>query len=710
MKRIIPFTLITLMSVSCSNQNQKQIETKPYPETRKDLSVTDNYFGTEVADPYRWLEDDRSDETAAWVKAQNDVTFDYLGQIPYRTAIKERLLELFDYPKYGAPFKKGDYYFFFKNDGLQNQHVLFRQKGIDGEPEVFLDPNTLSADGTVALGGISFSKDNKYMAYTVSKSGSDWTEIFVMDVETKEKLADHILRVKFSEASWAPDGFFYSSYDAPKEGSLYSGKNEFQKVYFHRLGTDQSADVVVYEDKAHPLRYFHAEVSRDNKWLFIDASEGTHGTEILYRPVGSNAPFQVLFHGFEYDYSIVRCENDRALVFTNDGAENFRLAEVNLADAKPVLKDLIPEKSDLLENVTLGGPFIFANYLKDASTRVYQYSLQGELIREIELPSIGTAGGFSGEPDENLLFYSFSTFNYPPTTFSYDAETGQSTLFRKTEVPFDPTDFVVEQQFFTSKDGTQVPMFIVHKKGLKKDGNNPTHLYAYGGFNISQTPVFTPTLVMFMEQGGIFVLANIRGGGEYGEAWHKGGMLKNKQNVFDDFIGAGEYLIAEGYTSKDKLAISGGSNGGLLIGACMTQRPDLFAVCFPRVGVLDMLRYHKFTIGWGWVVEYGSSDSEEYFDYLHAYSPLHNVKEGTCYPATMVMTADHDDRVVPAHSFKFAAELQAKQGCPNPVLIRIEADAGHGAGKPLSKQLDEVADMYAFLFWNTNSTVNYAQK
>ena len=694
------------MTISC---NEKKIETKPYPETRKDLSVKDNYFGTAVADPYRWLEDDRSEETAAWVKAQNEVTSDYLSQIPYRDAIKERLLELYDYPKYGAPSKKGDYYFFFKNDGLQNQSVMYRQKGLEGEPEVFLDPNTFSTDGTVALGAISFSKDHKHMAYTVSKSGSDWVEIFVVNVETKEKLSDHVQWVKFSGASWTKDGFFYSRYDAPKEGSLYSGKNEYQKVYFHKLGTDQSRDMLIHEDKAHPLRYFSAGTSEDDKWLFIEASEGTHGTEVLYRPINGKGPFKVLFPGFEHDYNVVWCKNDRALVYTNDGAENYRLMELNLNNPKATLKDLLPEQSNLLQNVSMGGNFIFAHYLKDASTRVYQHDLQGKEVREIKLPAIGSAGGFSGEQDENELFYTFSSFNYPPTIFSYNATTGGSTIFRKTEVPFNPEDFTVEQQFFASKDGTNVPMFIVYKKGMKKEGKNPTHLYAYGGFNANLTPSFSPALVMFMEQGGVYALANIRGGGEYGEVWHRGGMLEKKQNVFDDFIAAGEYLIAGGYTSKEKLAVSGASNGGLLIGAVMTQRPDLFAVCFPRVGVLDMLRYHKFTIGWGWAVEYGSSDDESQFKYLYAYSPLHNVKAGSCYPATMVMTADHDDRVVPAHSFKFAATLQEYQACGNPMLIRIEANAGHGAGKPLTKQLDEVADMYAFLFWNTRAKVVYPQ-
>ncbi len=685
---------------------QKKITHLPYPETRKDSSVIDDYFGTKVADPYRWLEDDRSDETAAWVRAQNAVTDDYIGQIPYRDAIKDRLLALYDYPKYGSPRKHGDYYYFFKNDGLQNQSVMYRQRGLDGEPEVFLDPNTFSDDGTAALGSTVFSKDDKYLAYTVSRSGSDWVEIFVLDAATGEKRSDHIEWVKFSGAEWTTDGFFYSRYDAPAEGSLYAGKNEFQKVWFHRLGTPQSDDVLIYEDKNHPLRYFHANVSKDDRWLFIEASEGTSGSEVLYRPMDSREPFRVLLPGFEHDYSVVWCKDDRALVYTNDGAQNFRLAEMNLADAKPVLRDLIAESSDLLEGVTPGGNSLFAHYLKDASTRIQQFDLQGNRIREIELPAIGTADGFSGELEENELFYTFNSFNYPPTIFSYNAETGVSTLFRRTEVPFNPEDFVVEQQFYASKDGTRVPMFIVYKKGMRKNGQNPVHLYAYGGFNIAYGPSFSPALVMFMEQGGIYALANIRGGSEYGEAWHRGGMLENKQNVFDDFIAAGEYLIAEGYTSKEKLAVSGGSNGGLLIGAVMTQRPDLFAVCFPRVGVLDMLRYHKFTVGWGWAVEYGSSDSEEQFNYIYKYSPLHNLRN-ECYPPTLVMTADHDDRVVPAHSFKFAAALQEHQACDNPALIRIEADAGHGAGKPLSKQLDEVADMYAFLFWNTNTRVTY---
>ncbi len=673
-----------------------------YPVTRYDSTVVDNYHGVEISDPYRWLEDDRSEETAAWVAAQNAVTEDYLSQIPYRGQIVERLTELYDYPKQGAPFRQGEYYFFFRNDGLQNQSVMYRQVGLDGTAEVFLDPNKLSADGTVALGGISFSQDDKYMSYTTSASGSDWVEIHTMEVATKEKLADVIKWVKFSGASWGEDGFYYSRYDEPK-GSALSAKNEYQKVYYHKLGTSQSEDVLVYEDREHPLRYFHGSVSDDNKWLFISGSEGTHGTEYLYKRVGSSAPFKVLFKGFEYDYSVIDCRDDVALVLTNAGAPNFRLIAVNLNTM--VEREVIPQGGDLLQWVsTAGESSIFAGHLKDASTKVTQYDWSGNEVRKVELPGIGTTGGFGGEKEDKTVFYSYTSFNVPPTYYQYDIESGVSELYRQTEVNFDVTNYTVEQVFYPSKDGTKVPMFLVYKKGLKRDGSAPTLLYAYGGFNISLTPSFSPSNILLMEQGGIYALANLRGGGEYGEVWHKGGMLEKKQNVFDDFIAAAEYLISEGYTSSEHLAISGGSNGGLLVGACMTQRPELYAAAFPQVGVLDMLRYHRFTIGWGWVVEYGSADNEADFDYLIKYSPLHNIKQGVCYPATMVMTADHDDRVVPAHSFKFAATLQAAQGCDNPTLIRIDANAGHGAGKPMSKIIESYGDYWAFMLQNTKGS------
>ncbi|WP_294601164.1 prolyl oligopeptidase family serine peptidase [uncultured Rikenella sp.] len=689
-------------AVTAGCQSTMAIKTKPYPETRKDTTVVDDYHGTRVADPYRWLEDDRSDETAAWVTAQNAVTQDYLAQIPYRGQIKQRLTELYDYPKEGTPFRVGEYYFFYRNDGLQNQSVLYYSKGLDGAPEVFLDPNTLSTDGTVALNTVTFSKDDRYAAYSVSRSGSDWVEIYVMEVATRQQLADKIEWVKFSGASWGDGGFYYSRYDAPAEGaSAYSAKNEYQKVYFHKLGTSQAEDRLIYEDKTHPLRYFSGFVSDDFRWLFIIGSEGTSGNEILYKSLTvPNAPFKTLFKGFANDYSIVDCIGNTAYVLTNAEAPNFRLVSVDLNAAVPVATDVIPESENLLEWATTAGGAIFAGYLKDASSRVYQYDFDGALVREIALPGIGTAGGFSGEAEDTEVFYGFSSFNVPPTSYRYTIADGTSTLYHETKVNFDVSAFTVEQVFYPSKDGTRIPMFLVYKKGLKRDGSNPVYLYAYGGFNISRTPGFSASNILLLEQGGIYALANIRGGGEYGEAWHRAGMLEKKQNVFDDFIAAAEYLIAEKYTSPQKLAIAGGSNGGLLIGACLTQRPDLYCATFPMVGVLDMLRYHRFTIGWGWVVEYGSADNAADFPYLYKYSPLHNIKPGTCYPPTMIMTADHDDRVVPAHSFKFGATLQAAQGCENPILLRVESDAGHGAGKPISKSIQEQTDIWSFFLWN----------
>ena len=692
--------LVAALTAGC--QSTMAIKTKPYPETRKDTTVVDDYHGTQVADPYRWLEDDRSTETAAWVAAQNAVTQNYLAQIPYREQIKQRLTELYDYPKEGTPFRVGEYYFFYRNDGLQNQSVLYYSKGLDGAPEVFLDPNTLSTDGTVALNTVTFSKDDRYAAYSVSRSGSDWVDIYVMEVATRKQLADKIEWVKFSGASWGDGGFYYSRYDAPAEGaSAYSAKNEFQKVYFHKLGTSQAEDRLIYEDKTHPLRYFSGFVSDDFRWLFIVGSEGTSGNEILYKNLTvPNASFKTLFKGFANDYSIVDCIGNTAYVLTNAEAPNFRLVSVDLNAAVPVATDVIPESENLLEWATTAGGAIFAGYLKDASSRVYQYGFDGALVREIALPGIGTAGGFSGEGGGTEVFYGFSSFNVPPTSYRYTIADGTSTLYHETKVNFDVSAFTVEQVFYPSKDGTRVPMFLVYKKGLKRDGSNPVYLYAYGGFNISRTPGFSASNILLLEQGGIYALANIRGGGEYGEAWHRAGMLEKKQNVFDDFIAAAEYLIAEKYTSPQKLAIAGGSNGGLLIGACLTQRPDLYCATFPMVGVLDMLRYHRFTIGWGWVVEYGSADNAADFPYLYKYSPLHNIKRGTCYPPTMIMTADHDDRVVPAHSFKFGATLQAAQGCENPILLRVESDAGHGAGKPISKSIQEQADIWSFFLWN----------
>ena len=679
--------------------NMKQIKHLPYPETARG-EVVDNYFGTEVPDPYRWLEDDNSEATAAWVAAENAVTEDYLSQIPFRNAIRERLTQLWNYPKEGAPSKHGDWYYYYYNDGLQNQSVLCRTQQPGEAGEVFLDPNTLSEDGTVALSAVSFSKNGRYFAYAAAASGSDWVEIRVMDTETKALTEDRIEWVKFSGAVWAPDskGFYYSAYDAPKEG-VYSAQNQFQKVYYHKLGTPQTADRLIYEDKAHPLRYFSAWPSEDGKWLFVIASEGTSGTEVLCRK-SSETKFRTLLAGFDHDYAPVDCKEDNLYFVTNEGASNYTLKRIAL-NAPAKVETVIPEhERNLLEGVGTAGGYLFASYLQDAQNQVVQYDYDGRLVREIVLPAIGTVGGFSGEEEDTELYYSLSNYTAPATIYRYDIASGESTLYKSPEVAFDPSLFVTEQVFYPSKDGTQVPMFITRRKDMKLDGKNPCLLYGYGGFQINLTPGFNPSALMFVEQGGVYCVANLRGGSEYGEAWHKAGMLENKQNVFDDFIAAAEYLIAQKYTSSERLAINGGSNGGLLVGACEVQRPDLYAVCLPQVGVMDMLRYHKFTIGWGWAVEYGSSDNEEQFPYIYAYSPLHNIKEGVKYPATLVMTADHDDRVVPAHSFKFAAQMQHCQAGEAPVLIRIESKAGHGAGKPTSKRIDEAADMYAFLFQN----------
>lgn len=662
----------------CSNM--KQIKHMPYPRTER-TDVTDNYFGTEVPDPYRWLEDDNSEATAAWVKAQNVVTQDYLSQIPFRGAIRERLTELWNYPKEGIPAKHGDAWYYFYNDGLRNQSVLYRTAQPGGEGEVFIDPNTLSEDGTVALSGVTFSKDGKYCAYSVAASGSDWVEIRVMNTADRTLTLDRINWVKFSGAEWAPDskGFYYSAYDAPQKG-VFSSQNQFQKVYYHRLGTPQSADRLIYADAEHPLRYFSPWPSKDGQWLFIVASEGTSGTEVLYKKV-SEPKFRTLLPGFDADYAPVECRDGQLYYVTNRDASNYALMKVDLNDPSKV-STVIPESGGkLLEGVGSAGGYLFATYLEHAQSKVCQY-------------------GFDGEKDDTELYYSLTNYIAPATIYKYDIAGGASTLYKAPAVNFDPSLFTTEQVFYTSKDGTKVPMFITRRKDMKLDGGNPCYLYAYGGFQINQTPAFRPSAMMFVEQGGIYCVANLRGGSEYGEAWHKAGMLENKQNVFDDFIAAAEYLIAEKYTSSDKLAIAGGSNGGLLVGACEVQRPDLYAVCLPAVGVMDMLRYHKFTIGWGWAVEYGSSENEEQFDYIYKYSPLHNIREGVKYPATLVTTADHDDRVVPAHSFKFAAQMQHCQAGDAPVLIRIESNAGHGAGKPTSKRIAEEADTYSFLFQN----------
>jgi prolyl oligopeptidase len=687
------------MTYSCK---QEAIRRQPYPQTAKG-DVADDYFGTEVADPYRWLEDDNSPETAVWVKAENEVTEDYLSQIPFRDRIRERLTDIWNYPRYSTPFKKGDYDYFFKNDGLQNQAVLYRQKGSDGTPETFLDPNTLSTDGTVALGGVYFSNDNKYMAYAISRAGSDWTEFNVMDAETGKKLDDHLQWVKFSGAAWKGNGFYYSRYDDPGASGQFSKQNQFHRVFYHTIGTPQSADKPVYEDKEHPLRYVHADVTEDEQYLVLTVSEGTSGNELYFQsltqPYSRITP---LVKGFANNNYVVDHHNGRLLVLTDKDASNYRLASVSATEPDTTQwTDVIPETAELLEGVSTGGGKLFAFYLKDASTRILQLDYQGKIEKEIALPAIGTVSGLDGKRDEKTLFYSFTNFITPSTIYRYDMESGQSVLFRQPELKFDPDSYEIKQVFYTSKDETRVPMFIVHKKGIRLNRKNPAFLYAYGGFNISLTPSFSASRMLFLENGGVFAIPNLRGGGEYGEEWHKAGMLGKKQNVFDDFIAAAEFLIKEKYTSSEKLAINGGSNGGLLVGAVMTQRPDLFRAALPAVGVMDMLRYQKFTIGWGWAVEYGKSDNEKDFEYLYQYSPLHNIKSGVSYPATLITTADHDDRVVPAHSFKFAAAMQEmnKDKGNNPILIRIESNAGHGAGKPLSKAIDEAADMWSFVFY-----------
>jgi len=686
---------------------QKEAVKLSYPETKK-VDQVDDYFGTKVPDPYRWLEDDNAADTLAWVEAQNKVTFGYLDTIPYRPKIKERLTEIFNYPRYSSPFRVGEHYFFYKNDGLQNQSVCYIQKGLDGAPEVFFDPNALSPDGTVRVGIIGPSGDDKYLAVSRGEAGSDWSEIRVMEIATKQELPDRVQWVKFSGAAWHGGGFYYSGYDKPAPGDELQAKNEFQKVYYHKLGDPQEKDTLIWEDKEHPLRYVGAGTTEDEKWLMLGISEGTSGSEVWVKDLArKNAPFTLLFKGFEFDANPLEVVDGKFLVHTNEGAPNFRVVAIDPAKpAKESWVTVIAEKPEVLSGAGTAGGFMFTNYLKDANSKIYQHQLDGTLVREIELPALGSAGGFGGKRDEKTLFYTFTSFTYPPTIYKFDPATGASEVFRKPEVKFDPSAYETKQVFYASKDGTKVPMFIVHKKGLKLDGKNPTFLYAYGGFNISETPSFSVANIILLENGGVYALANLRGGGEYGETWHKAGMLEKKQNVFDDFIAAAEYLIAEKYTSTPRLAISGASNGGLLVGAVMAQRPELFGVAFPAVGVMDMLRYHKFTVGWGWAVEYGSSDNEKDFPYLYAYSPLHNLKAGVCYPATMVTTADHDDRVVPAHSFKFAATLQEAQACAKPVVIRIQTRSGHGSSN-LSKAIESLTDQWSFMFQNMGITPIY---
>ncbi|MEN9571135.1 MAG: hypothetical protein RL172_2366 [Bacteroidota bacterium] len=672
-----------------------------YPISPKGSQV-DDYFGTIVADPYRWLEDDNSKETTAWVAEQNAVTNAYLSAIPFRNKVKKRLEEMWNYPKYGAPFKEGAYYYYYKNDGLQNQAVLYRQQGLTGNPEVFMDANTMSKDGTAAPGVPVFTSNARYCAYLQAQSGSDWQEAFIMEVETKKLLADRLQWIKFSGIAWrGDDGFYYSRYPQSDEKSMLSGKNEHHKIYYHKVGTAQAADELVYEDKDHPLRIINCQLTKDERYLVINKSEGTSGDEIWVKDLVANSAFTLLVKGFDNEASVIDNNGSQLLVKTNINAPNYRIVGINPANAAiQNWQELVPQKEYLLQEAGTGGGKLFLSYLKDASSKMQQYSLLGKFEWEIALPGIGTASGLGGKIKQNNFFYTYSSFNAAPTIYQYDIATGKSTVFRQPAVKFNPEDYVTTQQFFKSADAVSVPMFITHKKGLVLNGTNPTMVYGYGGFNIPLTPAFSVSNTFFLEQGGVYVQVSLRGGNEYGEQWHKAGMLHNKQNVFNDIYGAVQYLIDKKYTNPAKLAIRGGSNGGLLVGACITQHPGLFKVAIPQVGVLDMLRYHLFTIGWAWAVEYGRSDKKEDFDNLFRYSPLHNLKKGTTYPATLITTADHDDRVVPAHSFKFAAALQAATDNKNPALIRIESKAGHGAGKPTSKIIEEAADIWSFVMYN----------
>ncbi len=670
-----------------------------YPMTRKS-NVKTEYFGTTVADPYKWLEDDMSEETAAWVKAENKVTYSYLDQIPYRNKIKDRLEKLWNYEKIGTPFKRGDYQYFYKNDGLQNQYVIWRQKG-DGEATVFLDPNKFSDDGTISLGSISFTNDGSILAYAISEGGSDWRKVIIMDAATKKIMEDTIIDVKFSGLSWyGNDGFYYSSYDKP-EGSELSAKTDQHKLYYHKLGTKQSEDKVIFGVDT-KRRYVGGNVTEDNKYLFISASESTSGNELYIKDLSKpNSKLVKIIDNFDSDTYVIENEGSKLFLVTNLNAPNKKIVTVDASNPFPDnWVDFIAETENVLSPNT-GYGYFFANYMVDAVSKVLQYDYNGKLIREIKLPGVGTASGFGSKKEEKDIYFSFANYTTPGTTYKFDATTGEYVVFRKSKIDFDGDKYESKQVFYTSKDGTKVPMIISHKKGLVMDGKTPTILYGYGGFNISLKPYFSLVKAIWMEMGGIYVVANLRGGGEYGKKWHDAGTKLKKQNVFDDFIAAAEYLIANNYTSSDYLGISGGSNGGLLVGATMTQRPDLIKVALPAVGVLDMLRYHTFTAGAGWAYDYGTSEeSEEMFKYLLGYSPVHNVKAGVRYPATMIFTGDHDDRVVPAHSFKFAAELQAKQSGSNPTLIRIETDAGHGAGTPVSKTIQQYADKFAFTLWN----------
>ncbi|QNJ97541.1 prolyl oligopeptidase family serine peptidase [Constantimarinum furrinae] len=705
MKNYILGSLMAVSLIACKEEIKKETVTVTYHKTQK-VDTIDTYFGTEVADPYRWLEDDRSKETMAWVKSQNEVTFGYLDNIPFREELKERLSSLWNYEKVSAPFKEGEYTYFYKNDGLQNQSVIYRYKtGEDpSTATIFIDPNTFSEDGTISLGGgVSFSEDGKLGAYSISEGGSDWRKVLVMNTETKEIIEDTLMDIKFSGLSWkANEGFYYSSYDKPK-GSELSAKTDQHKLYYHKLGTPQSSDELIFGGTAaQKHRYVGGYVTEDNRYLLVSASVSTSGNKLFIKDLTKpGSKFVTILDHTDSDTGLLDNDGSTLFLVTNLNAPNRKIVKVDASNPTPEnWVDLIPETENVLSPST-GGGYIFTEYMVDAVSKVLQYDYDGNLVREITLPGVGSAGGFGTKKEETELYYSFTNYTTPNSIYKYNIEKGTSELYRKPEIDFNPENYESKQVFYTSKDGTKVPMIITHKKGLELNGKNPTILYGYGGFNISITPSFSIPNAVWMEQGGIYAVPNLRGGGEYGKEWHKAGTKMKKQNVFDDFIAAAEYLIENKYTSSDYLAIRGGSNGGLLVGATMTQRPDLMKVALPAVGVMDMLRYHTFTAGAGWAYDYGTSeDSKEMFEYLKGYSPVHNVVAGTEYPATLVTTADHDDRVVPAHSFKYIAELQEKQAGPNPVLIRIETDAGHGAGTPVTKTIEQFADIFGFTLYN----------
>ncbi|MCC2599075.1 prolyl oligopeptidase family serine peptidase [Sphingobacterium sp. FBM7-1] len=713
MNKNLGIILLALGVTACNQDNSIQskddIVLKPYPKTEK-IDQKDDYFGTTVEDPYRWLEDDLSAETKQWVTAQNEVTQDYLAQIPFRDAIHKRLESLWNYEKEGAPIREGDYIYFYKNDGLQNQYVLWRKKGEDGKEEVFLDPNKFSEDGTSSLAGISFSKDGSLVAYQISEGGSDWRKVVVLNTADKSIVGDTLVDVKFSGLAWqGNEGFYYSSYDKPKAGSALSAMTDQHKLYFHRLNTPQTADELVFGGPSLPRRYIGAGLTEDERFLVVTAANATSGNELYIKDLSlSQAKFVKVVDNMDKNHELIDNDGSKLFLYTELDAPNGRVVTVDAATPQPEnWQTLIAETEEAL-SPTVGGGKIFANYLKDAASLVKQYDRNGKLEREIELPGVGSAGGFDAKLADKDLYYSFTNYVNPVTIYRYDITSGKSEIYKESAINFDPSSYESKQVFYTSKDGTKIPMIITYKKGIQLDGTNPTLLYGYGGFNISLTPSFSTSNIILLEQGGIYAVANLRGGGEYGERWHLAGTKMNKQNVFDDFIAAAEYLVEQQYTSPEKLAIAGGSNGGLLVGASMTQRPTLFKVAFPAVGVLDMLRYHQFTAGAGWAFDYGTAaDNKEMFDYLHAYSPYHALKPGTAYPATMVTTADHDDRVVPAHSFKFAARLQEYHQGDNPVLIRIDTKAGHGAGKSTAMVIAEQTDKWAFMFQNMG--LNYKE-